>query len=716
MKRPLCIIGFTMLISQFVFCETDSVLLPLFIGGLCSLAAAVTLLIKRKVTGRVLVGVTVLFSVTLSAALFLTYQAFCVTPSYSLIGERKIEAVVTDYPTVDDSRIHVFAKIENTDSPYNPNVRLSFSKSTKFDGAQQWETVTNLKPGDKVTFNGKVYKIAASYKSANQSYKSKKVFIGSYPTSRVTVEKESRKSLSFILKLHRQRLINQLRSTFNEDSAGLAISVLLGDKGYLKDELFDMFRACGVSHIMAVSGLHLSIWMMFVMSVALYFGLDKRKVSVALLVFVFLVMNFAMFSASIMRAGVMMTVYLLGFVVRRQPDTLNSLGCACAILILQNPFCVLNVGFLLSVTSCLAIICGASPIMKSLEKAFERIESPILNKLVYSVTSAFIISVCVFVFTMPVCTYFFGSVTPMSLIGNIVFLPVVSPMIVLFGLSVMFYFVPVLSNVLNFLAGLTSLYSIAAARILSSFEAGVVYFEKKIIPLALVLGVVCACLICIFIVSKRKGVRVFSFLGALLSVAVCLSCNAEYKEKTASITVYSVSDGLCVSVSQGRFSSLLFARCSDYSARFISETEADTNAIILPNIENANSRLISSLKKARLYSDDDSYLYKNAEKLKGIRYKDIFVETENETVFVTVRGVRIAVGDENKEFNADAVITSDINCAEKNKDKTVIFSSCYDIDGAFSTASYSDITMTIKGENSYEIRGENSWRNLMKKP
>ena len=74
------------------------------------------------------------------------------------------------------------------------------------------------------------------------------------------------------------------------------------------------------------------------------------------------------------------------------------------------------------------------------------------------------------------------------------------------------------------------------------------------------------------------------------------------------------------------------------------------------------------------------------------------------------------MGDDNNEFNADAVITSDINCAEKNKDKTVIFSSCYDIDGAFSTASYSDITMTIKGENSYEIRGENSWRNLMKKP
>jgi len=286
---------------------------------------------------------------------------------------------------------------------------------------------------------------------------------------------------------------------------------------------------------------------------------------------------------------------------------------------------------------------------------------------------------------------------------------------VLFGLSVMFYFVPVLSNVLNFLADLTSLYSIAAARILSSFEAGVVYFEKKIIPLALVLGVVCACLICIFIVSKRKGVRVFSFLGALLSVAVCLSCNAGYKEKTASITVYSVSDGLCVSVSQGEFSSLLFARCSDYSAGFISESEAGANAIILPNIENANSRLISSLKNAKLYTDNNSYLYKNAEKLKGIRYKDILVETENETVFVTAHGVRIAVGDENREYNADAVITSDINCAEKNKDKTVIFSSFYDIDGAFSTASYSDITLTVRGENRYEIRGENSWRNLMKK-
>lgn len=673
--------------------------------------------IKRQKEKHLLFAVTLLFSISASAVLFLGEESLYSRPALSEVGqEKEVQAEITEYPSFDDSRVHVMAKLTNKHGLFGVKIRLSFSKSTKYDGGALYEKLEKLKPGDTVKFTGNVYKIAASYKSANQNYKSRKVFIAAYPTSETEVTPCGKIKPQYVLKRERQKVVNQLRSAFNKDDAALAISVLLGDKGFLDDEIYNNFRVAGVAHIMAVSGLHLSIWIMFLLSLSSFFETDKRKLSLGLLVFVFCVMNFAMFSASVMRAGVMMFVYLLGFVLRRKIDALNSLGFACMVLLIVNPYIILSVGFLLSVTACLAVICAAGPLMKKLEHILDRrIERTNVKKLLYTVLNALVISVSVFFFTMPICVLYFGTVTPLSVIGNIVFLPVFSPLIILFGLYVMFYFVPLFSNVLHFSAHILSLYAIKAAQMLGSIESGVIHFEKGFIVTAFIASVVSVTLFCFSIVLKRKGLKIISFVSAVCVVIFCVAGNNFSKRENVSVNVYNVSDGLCVSVRHAEKSAVLFADCSDYNARFILNDESDADSVIVLSAERANTSLLKGMKKAKLYSNDLKLSSREVYPIENIAINNVQISVKGDIIYIVAFDTTIAVTESAHKAQADIVITNNIKCAEENADKTVIFCGESEQKNIISTLSNSDITVTVKSKNRYSIRGENSWRNLMKK-
>lgn len=717
MKRPLCVIGFTMFASLFVFCMADSVMLPLIAGGLCVILACAALVLKGKKKKHLLFAVTLLFSISASAILFLGAESLYSHPALLEIGQKKeVQAEITDYPGFDDSRVHVMAKLANKHGLFGAKIRLSFSKSTRFDGGELYEKLEKLKPGDKVSFTGNVYKIASSYKSANQNYKSRKVFIAAYPTSKVNFTFCERIKPQYLLKHERQRVINQLFSAFDTDDAALAISVLLGDKSFLDDEIYNNFRAAGVAHIMAVSGLHLSIWIMFLLSISSFFEADKRKLSLALLAFVFLVMSFAMFSASVMRAGVMMFVYLFGFVLRRKSDALNSLGFACMILLIINPYIIMSVGFLLSVTACLAVICAAGPLMKKLEHILDRrIEGAKVKKVIYTVLNALVISASVFFFTMPVCVLYFGTITPLSIVGNIIFLPVFSPIIIMFGLYVMFYFVPMFSNILHFSAHILSLYAIKAAEKLGSIEEGVISFERCFLVPAFIASVVSVTLFCLSLVLKRKGLKIFSFVSAVCVVVLCIAGNSFSKRECVSINVYNVSDGLCVSVRHADKSALLFAQCSDYNAKFILNDESAADAVIVLNEEKANATLLRGLKNAKFYGSDLKLANHTVYPIENIIIKDVQISVKDDIIYIKAYDTLIAVTESTHKISADMVITNSAECAEENTGKTVIFSGESENRNFISTLSNSDITVAVKSKNRLSVRGENSWRNLMKR-
>ena len=120
----------------------------------------------------------------------------------------------------------------------------------------------------------------------------------------------------------------------------------------------ESFRKSGVSHFIVVSGLHMSV-------VGMCFPFILRKLLKNKFLYVFgscavivLYMGITGFSPSVVRAGVMFIVYVIGMLFNRKPDSFSSLGLAVLILTAENPYAGGNIGLLLSVTATLGICFG----------------------------------------------------------------------------------------------------------------------------------------------------------------------------------------------------------------------------------------------------------------------------------------------------------------------------------------------------------------------
>ena len=138
-------------------------------------------------------------------------------------------------------------------------------------------------------------------------------------------------------------------ASFTEgNTAGLLTALLTGDRSGLSSELKRDFRTLGISHLLAVSGMHLSILFALFEFILLHLRAGLRLRSVLLLLFVAGFMALCGFSPSVTRAGVMLIIFLAARLFSQKADPFTSLFLSGALIVLFSPFSVVNVSFLLS--------------------------------------------------------------------------------------------------------------------------------------------------------------------------------------------------------------------------------------------------------------------------------------------------------------------------------------------------------------------------------
>lgn len=241
-----------------------------------------------------------------------------------------------------------------------------------------------------------------------------------YADSDADIEKVAEGELHLL-----ERLPYKIKSNFYEnldyDTAAICTALVLGDKDGLDDELYDDISVSGLAHVLAVSGLHISI-----LSSALFFVLRKCKVNAKIsLALVFLFTLFycfiCNFTASSLRALVMMTVLNFSIAFGKKKDSLSTLSFSAILMLLFRPAALFEAGFLLSYSAVLGIILFngkfCSAFMKAVNKASpKRHVGTHLAKAVALSLSANLVS-------YPFVAYFFGRVPVLFVISNIVVLP-----------------------------------------------------------------------------------------------------------------------------------------------------------------------------------------------------------------------------------------------------------------------------------------------------
>ncbi|MGN1195748.1 MAG: ComEC/Rec2 family competence protein [Acutalibacteraceae bacterium] len=715
MKRPLAVVGITMLVTMSVLCIADSPWLCVAVSIAVFVFAVIYFLLKRK--NRSSFAEAVLIAIGASCLLVLSADFFIQNPALNSVSQREtVKLRIVDYPTEKNGRFYYIARLENADCAVKPLVRLSVSKSS--------EVTASLEPGDEISYMGRVYIISEKNESIHRYYKSRKILLGSYPLGEITLTQKGRHGIMYLVKNLRRRTQNLILKNFESETAGLVISVLLGDKSFVPDSVYGLFKTSGVAHIMAVSGLHLSIWILFVMRAVGFFGFDERKAASVLLGFTFIIMAFASFSGSVMRAGLMMLLYLVGCALGKSSDPLDSLGFSAIVVLIVNPYACMSLSFILSFASTLAIIVFALPLSSAvIEKVNRRISDGRLKNALEAVITCVFISLAVTLFTLPVTAPSFGSISVVGFVTNLLLLPVITPFVVCSGLFVIFGAVPVLSVALRLAVSFGAKYCLAVVKLLGGHDFSSYAFNADTVWLWIALSIVFFVLLYLAVKKKRKAVYFTAAVFFLISVPCAVMFDYNYEKTHYYVTVHDVSDGLAVTVSNRNKAAVIVGGCDSYYAGLIVGKLGDSfdsvKAVSIGSLDNS-SALLNKLSADCIITTDNDLSALSPQKRNSVLNVESFklsesceIKAEEAKAVIEVNGLKIEVSAEN-ETSCDLLITNSKSALDIPEKYAIIVSSEIEADGIYSTADYSDITLRINKNGKYTLKGENEWQYLMK--
>jgi competence protein ComEC len=207
---------------------------------------------------------------------------------------------------------------------------------------------------------------------------------------------------------------------FPAKEAGLLLGLALGDASQLDAGMMRDFQAAGLGHLLVVSGENVAMVLAPVIGLASLLRLARWPrfgLGVGTVVF-FVVMTGA--EPSVMRAGVMATIALVGVLIGRPRATGSILAAAVLVLVVLDPWLVWSIGFQLSVTATAGMVALASPIGEWLRRF---VPAPVA--LAAGTTLAAQLGVT------PLLLFHFHEVPGVTIIANLMAFPAVSPALVL---------------------------------------------------------------------------------------------------------------------------------------------------------------------------------------------------------------------------------------------------------------------------------------------
>ncbi|MFH1715119.1 MAG: ComEC/Rec2 family competence protein [Elusimicrobiota bacterium] len=227
----------------------------------------------------------------------------------------------------------------------------------------------------------------------------------------------------------RQGIINKFMKTHRVLPARFLSAILLGEKNLLKKEEVNALRNSGMSHILAVSGLHVGILMG---AILLLFGFRKNRISCSVIIIAcWLYVFISGFSPSCVRAAVMLNFALLAFIFDREYNALYSLICAACMMLIFKPILIYSVGFQFSFIATFGII------------YYFPIISGYLNFLPGFIRKSLAVTLGAQIALFPLIILYFHELPILSFINNMILVPFVGIMLIVGIASIIISFVSI---------------------------------------------------------------------------------------------------------------------------------------------------------------------------------------------------------------------------------------------------------------------------------
>jgi competence protein ComEC len=248
------------------------------------------------------------------------------------------------------------------------------------------------------------------------------------------------KRLAFAL---RRSILGQARKALPPTEAGVLNGILLGERGDLPASLRDDFERTGTTHILATAGLHVGLvtWLLLAFLHRLRVPHRSRLILTLGILWLYAVM--AGERPSVVRAVVMASVYLVGILLEREPDLLNTMGLAALILLAMSPYNLFDAGFQLSFATVLTIILlmpFAEAALRSLRRRArgDRPGRELARRLLTPVAVCFFLALASWIGSLPLVACYFHNLSLVSVFANTLIVPAIPAVIALGFIAALF--------------------------------------------------------------------------------------------------------------------------------------------------------------------------------------------------------------------------------------------------------------------------------------
>lgn len=270
-------------------------------------------------------------------------------------------------------------------------------------------------------------------------YKGKNIYYKIRASSLILISKNKWYFRNKILQL-KDRIAKVYENALAPPDSGIINAMLLGEKSSLDMEIKDLYRANGISHLLAISGLHISLLCMAFCRMLFFFRISDRCSFFLTLFFLMCYGYMTGFPVSTSRAIIMMLLLLLSRQAGRSYDPPTAMAVSALFILLQSPDLLFSSGFLLSFSAVAGSV-FVFPVINGIfygtlyeQEAKKRRETrkrreftffgaEIYFFLKHLICSSFLCSLSVMLSTLPVLAFFYYEVPVYSVFLNAVLLP-----------------------------------------------------------------------------------------------------------------------------------------------------------------------------------------------------------------------------------------------------------------------------------------------------
>ncbi len=506
--------------------------------ALVALLAGISLVFLSRYMKNIRILAAILLGASLGFAWFNIYDGVILKPVRLLDG--KIETIsidVADYSEETEQGSKVNGTIVYSGKTYQVLVYLNDKKV--------------LSPGDRIDGTFRLRFTATGAEETQNYHSSDGVFLLAFESRDITISTPDHIPDKYFPAVWRFRILHRIDEIFPETGAGFAKALLLGERSGIDYETNTAFKVSGISHVIAVSGLHVSILFGLI-----YLLVGKNRLLSCVIGIPVLIIFAAIagFSPSIVRACVMHALMLIAALFDKDYDPPTSLAFAALVMMLWNPLCITNIGFQLSVGCMIGIFLFSKRIHDWLldEKRLGSGKGRgILPRLKRWFSGSVSVSISASVVTIPLVALHFDTVSLISPLTNL---------LVLWAISFIFYgiILACVISLFSMYAGMICAWFVTLpillvtdiAKILSRVPYAAIYtYNPYIVGWLVGTYVMLAAFLCL---KKKKVIPLGVF--TLLSLAVALTISwVEPRLDPCRVTALNVGQGQCILLqSKGR--------------------------------------------------------------------------------------------------------------------------------------------------------------------